>query len=87
MSRWHARLERAADRWILTDLNSTNGTRLNGWRVRDPVLVQAGDRLTFGSAVFVLCADQREPGERQPGERQPGPAGPQGPDYAGPGSG
>ena len=82
VSRWHARLERAAGRWILTDLNSTNGTRLNGWRVRDPVLVQAGDRLTFGSAVFVLCADQRESGQRESG-----PAGPQGPDYAGPGSG
>ena len=62
MSRWHARLEHAAGRWLLTDLGSTNGTRLNGWRVRDAVLVQAGDRLAFGSAVFVICADQRDAG-------------------------
>lgn len=80
VSRWHARLEHAVGRWILTDLNSTNGTRLNGWRVRDPVLVQTGDRLTFGSAVFVLCDDQRAAG---PGGR----AGPPAPDHAGPGSG
>lgn len=74
VSRWHARLEHAAGRWLLTDLGSTNGTRLNGWRVRDAVLVQAGDRLAFGSAVFVICADQRD-------------AGPPRPDLAGPGSG
>jgi len=74
VSRWHARLEHAAGRWLLTDLGSTNGTRLNGWRVRDPVLVQAGDRLTFGSAAFVICADQRD-------------AWPPAPDQAGPGSG
>ena len=74
MSRWHARLEHAAGRWLLTDLGSTNGTRLNGWRVRDAVLVQAGDRLAFGSAVFVICADQRDAGAPWP-------------DLAGPGSG
>jgi len=82
VSRWHARLDRAAGRWILTDLNSTNGTRLNGWRVRDPVLVQAGDRLTFGSAVFVLCADHRESGQRESG-----PVARPAPDHPGPGSG
>ncbi len=74
VSRWHARLERAAGRWMLTDLGSTNGTRLNGWRVSQPVRVQAGDRVMFGSAAFVMCADQREAGQ---------PA----PDHAGPASG
>lgn len=58
VSRTHARLERAADGWLLTDLGSTNGTRLNGWRIREPVPVRAGDRVAFGSAVFVMC----EPG-------------------------
>lgn len=55
VSRTHARLERAADGWLLTDLGSTNGTRLNGWRIREPVRVRAGDRVAFGSAVFVMC--------------------------------
>jgi FHA domain/DUF1707 SHOCT-like domain len=55
VSRMHARLERAGDDWLLTDLGSTNGTRLNGWRIREPVRVRAGDRVAFGSAVFVMC--------------------------------
>jgi hypothetical protein len=59
VSRWHARLVREGDRWLLSDTGSTNGTRVNGWRVRQPVLVQPGDYVSFGSAVFVVCAGQR----------------------------
>jgi hypothetical protein len=70
VSRMHAGLERSADGWLLTDLGSTNGTRLNGWRIREPVPVRAGDRVAFGSAVFVMCADER-PGP--PGQGNPGP--------------
>jgi hypothetical protein len=58
VSRWHARLVREGDRWLLSDTGSTNGTRVNGWRVRQPVLVQPGDYVSFGSAVFVVCAGQ-----------------------------
>jgi FHA domain/Domain of unknown function (DUF1707) len=54
VSRWHARLHREEDRWLLCDLGSTNGTRLNGWRVTTEVPVQAGDRVTFGSITFVV---------------------------------
>src|SRR5579859_8153104 len=42
VSRVHAQLERNAGGWLLSDLGSTNGTRLNGWRVRTPVLLQPG---------------------------------------------
>lgn len=59
VSRWHARLDREPDRWILADAGSTNGTRVNGWRVRQPVPVQPGDHVMFGSAVFIVCADER----------------------------
>jgi hypothetical protein len=59
VSRWHARLDRRADGWVLTDSGSTNGTRVNGWRVRQPVAVQPGDYVMFGSAVFVVCAGER----------------------------
>jgi FHA domain-containing protein/uncharacterized protein DUF1707 len=59
VSRWHARLDRAMDGWVLTDAGSTNGTRVNGWRVRQPVPVQLGDYVMFGSAVFVVCAGER----------------------------
>ena len=66
VSRVHARLERGADGWMLADLGSTNGTRLNGWRVREPVRVRAGDRVCFGTARFIMRAGQHghEPGPR-----------------------
>jgi len=81
VSRWHARLERAVGRWILTDLGSTNGTRLNGWRVHRPVPVQPGDQVSFGSARFVVRAGRQggawpiPPGEAAPGEAPPGEPG------------
>ncbi len=48
VSRRHATLERTADGWLLTDLESTNGTRVNGWRVRGKVSVTPGDLVSFG---------------------------------------
>jgi FHA domain/DUF1707 SHOCT-like domain len=54
VSRVHARLERAPDGWLLTDLASTNGTRVNGWRVRGQVPVRAGDLVSFGTAEYSL---------------------------------
>jgi pSer/pThr/pTyr-binding forkhead associated (FHA) protein len=58
VSRVHARLERSDDGWLLTDLDSTNGTRVNGWRVRDRVPVTAGDLVSFGRAEFWLAAPE-----------------------------
>jgi hypothetical protein len=56
VSRLHARLERTHDGWLLTDLTSTNGTRVNGWRVRGQVRVRAGDLVSFGDAQYSLLA-------------------------------
>lgn len=54
VSRWHASLERAAGGWVLADLGSTNGTRLNGWRVSSPIPVRAGDMVSFGASTYVV---------------------------------
>jgi hypothetical protein len=61
VSRWHASLNRDGDGWRLADLGSTNGTRLNGWRVKEPTAVLPGDLVSFGDATFVL---QDRPGRR-----------------------
>jgi Domain of unknown function (DUF1707)/Inner membrane component of T3SS, cytoplasmic domain len=54
VSRRHATLERTQDGWLLTDLESTNGTRVNGWRVRGKVKVTPGDLVSFGNTQYSL---------------------------------
>ncbi len=54
VSRWHAGLKRDAGGWMLDDLGSTNGTRVNGWRVRARVPVRDGDLVSFGAVTFVV---------------------------------
>ncbi|MDR2984758.1 MAG: DUF1707 domain-containing protein [Nocardiopsaceae bacterium] len=60
VSRWHARIYQEDEHWLLSDLGSTNGTRLNGWRVTTGVPVKPGDQVTFGSITFVIT--DRPPG-------------------------
>jgi len=57
VSRMHALLVRREEGWVLSDLGSHNGTRLNGWLVREPVQVRAGDRVEFGSMAFIIGDD------------------------------
>jgi FHA domain/DUF1707 SHOCT-like domain len=57
VSRTHALLIRREDGWVLSDLGSHNGTRLNGWLVRESVRVRAGDRVEFGSMAFIIQGD------------------------------
>lgn len=60
VSRVHARLGRTPDGWLLTDLSSTNGTRVNGWLVRGQVTVRAGDIVRFGDAGYVLTGGDED---------------------------
>jgi len=77
VSRMHALLVRREDGWVLSDLGSHNGTRLNGWLVREPVQVRAGDRVEFGSMAFII---QRDPAPPSSGAEEPDPdrTGPEG---------
>jgi Inner membrane component of T3SS, cytoplasmic domain/Domain of unknown function (DUF1707) len=61
VSRSHAGLRREAGRWLLSDAGSMNGTRLNGWRVTEPVPVRAGDQVMFGAITLVVTEHAREP--------------------------
>ena len=85
VSRMHALLVRREDGWVLSDLGSHNGTRLNGWLVREPVPVRPGDRVEFGSMVFIVQGDPpAEPAQEQAAEEQPpGPPGPGAPGTSG----
>jgi pSer/pThr/pTyr-binding forkhead associated (FHA) protein len=52
VSRNHARLEARPDGVWLEDLNSANGTFKNDQQVTDPVLLEDGDEVRFGSTAY-----------------------------------
>lgn len=54
VSRRHAELRRTGDAWILVDVGSTNGTRVNGWRADSGITVRPGDCVRFGALAFRL---------------------------------
>jgi Domain of unknown function (DUF1707)/FHA domain len=49
----HAELARTRDGWRIRDLGSRNGTRVNGWLVREQAL-QPGDAIELGATLFVF---------------------------------
>ncbi len=55
VSRHHARLRARHGMLVLTDLDSTNGTRVNGVRVSE-VALGVGDRIEIGSTILVVDA-------------------------------
>lgn len=54
-SRRHARVRPSERGWIVEDLGSTNGTRVNGFRTSAQLLAD-GDHLTVGATSFVFDA-------------------------------
>ena len=47
-SRHHARIHAEGERFVLTDLDSANGTRLNGMEISTPQPLEHGDRVVIG---------------------------------------
>ena len=60
LSRRHCRVERAGERLLLKDLDSLNGTFVNGRPVREHTLAD-GDRVTVGESCFVYLSGEGEP--------------------------
>lgn len=60
ISRHHALIRREADRYVLLDLGSSNGTRLNGKTFKEPPVLSAGDRVQFGNVEFVFAPGHME---------------------------
>lgn len=53
----HAQLiQRDARTWVITDLNSTNGTYVNGQRLTGPVAISLGDVIRIGKTLMRLEA-------------------------------
>jgi K+-sensing histidine kinase KdpD len=60
ISRFHAKIEQQDAGYILTDLNSSNGTFINGERIVSPRLLHENDVLTFGRADFIFSSASPE---------------------------
>jgi hypothetical protein len=52
VSRRHAELRPRGGSWVLTDLGSTNGSRVNGRAVTGPTVVKPGDEIELGTALM-----------------------------------
>lgn len=53
-SAYHARIRRQKHGLLVEDLGTTNGTRVNGVRIRTPVRVEPGDIIDVGSTSFAV---------------------------------
>jgi hypothetical protein len=60
VSRHHARLHHRRGRFRVVDLESTNGTFVNGRRVRGSAALRRGDEVRFGAARFALMVGARD---------------------------
>ncbi len=54
ISKQHARLTQNGDSFQIEDLESSNGTFVNGRRIRDRVEIKPGDLLRVGSVILKL---------------------------------
>ncbi|MDE3130286.1 MAG: DUF3662 and FHA domain-containing protein [Acidobacteriota bacterium] len=54
VSRQHAELRPRGGAWVISDLGSTNGTRINGRTVHAPEVVRPGDEIEVGSSVITF---------------------------------
>ncbi|MDX2147754.1 MAG: FHA domain-containing protein [Planctomycetota bacterium] len=62
VSRRHAELTPDDGLWFIRDLNSQNGTYVNGQRIAERTRLRAGDQIRVGSSLFVFGAtDSRDP--------------------------
>jgi pSer/pThr/pTyr-binding forkhead associated (FHA) protein len=69
-SRHHARLDVRGGVIVLTDLGSTNGTRVNGRRVREVVL-GVGDRIEVGQTLLRVLEGDAASGAVAPSHQTP----------------
>ncbi len=61
----HARLFYNLNQWWFQDLNSTNGSYLDGIRVEEPIVVKENDEFYCGDAIFRISIKPVQQEERQ----------------------
>lgn len=61
VSSLHARLTFRNDQWWVDDLDSTNGTYLNGQRVNTLIVLTSGDHLRLGQVEMTVSINEQPP--------------------------
>jgi Protein of unknown function (DUF3662)/FHA domain len=54
VSREHAEIRPRGGSWVLTDLGSTNGSRVNGRRIDRPEVIKPGDEIELGTSAITF---------------------------------
>ncbi len=57
VSRQHAEIRPRGGSWVLTDLGSTNGSRLNGRRIDSSEVLREGDEIELGESVMTFTLE------------------------------
>jgi hypothetical protein len=57
VSRQHAEIRPRGGSWVLTDLGSTNGSRLNGRRIDGSEVLREGDEIELGESVMTFTQE------------------------------
>ena len=66
ISRRHSELTPDDGRWYINDLQSNNGTFVNGRRVIERRLLQPGDQIRTGNTILMFGRDEARPLKRKP---------------------
>lgn len=66
LSREHVKIERFGDFFVISDLGSSNGTKLNEKDLSDPVAIRDGDVLSLGGVEVKVIAESDEPQPEAP---------------------
>ncbi len=67
ISRRHCRMGQEGEGWVIEDLQSTNGVRVNSQRVQEKQLLKSGDRIGISNELL-LFTDANEIVDPEPGE-------------------
>ena len=54
VSRTHAEIRARGGSWVVTDLGSTNGSRLNGRPLEEPTVLKPGDEIELGTTLLTF---------------------------------
>jgi len=61
VSKDHAEITSRAGQFYLRDLQSRNGTRVNGREAREPILLEAGDQVEIGHVTLLVAGEEARP--------------------------